>query len=203
MLEKQSDKIILHRVPIRLMLVLASLCIPLGVYALSPGLDAVLRYTVMESSHIVVGRVIENLPYNQTLQNRRSVIIVDEVLYGSSSVGDSMTVHWKANEWYPREGAISVVMCEGFTQLDTLLDKTALWLLGGSGELMCTGRPIQYKLETKGRLIDYIAYVEEPDTTNIGIATMLRLHAELASKHESLAKCAAFTAFLRRCVQEQ
>ncbi len=181
----------------------AVVSVPVSALSLEQGLESFLRYSVMRSANIVVGEVIETAPYERTVPNRVSTVVVDEVIHGGFSAGDSISVQWSANRWYPSGGGVGEVACAGTTQLDTLTGRTALWLLSESDGVRSTGPPILFGQDSRARLGALISYVEEPDTTNMGIATLLRLHAELAAKPDSQEKCSAFTAFLRRCLDER
>ena len=165
--------------------------------AFGPSGDAVLRYAVMSADQIVAGRIIGTAPIDSTIQQRHSTLVVDEVISGPASVGDTLQLSWPADRWYPQPGLMSVAGCGASTQLDTLQGRPALWLLVGDEKLRCAGSPLILSAIDAARRDAIIVAVVEPDTSNIGLVTLMNMHADLAARQDSQDKLAAFVAYLR------
>ncbi len=186
----------------RLLLCLAFV-LPLTAFAFGPGIEFYLRKSVMESSHIVIGKVVDNAPFSRTSPDRLSTVVVEQVIYGPSSEGDSLFVKWRANQWFSANGGRIEVACGGSTQLDTLIEKSALWLLRESEGIACVAPPIQVRKETINRLHELVRAVENPDTNNVAVAIFRDLSVDLEADPESEIKRSSFVAFLRKDIESR
>ncbi len=165
--------------------------------AMTPGLEFTLRYSVMRSKSMVVGRVVRTEAMDITVQQRKSVLVVEDVLLGHHSIGDSLIINWRANEWQPTPDSRGYVFDARSTQLDTMIEKTALWVLSAEKGLWSLTSPLQYKGSSKEDLGALIQFVEFPDTTQSGVRLFKEMFQELESEPSSEINMNVYVDFLQ------
>ncbi|MBU8920574.1 MAG: hypothetical protein KOO63_01825 [Bacteroidales bacterium] len=79
--------------------------------------------------YVLIGRIVGPNSYNRSVPERESILLVEEVFSGNAVPGDSLTIKWKAAEWFPQKGSKTSVVCGAEPQLDDFHGATALWLL--------------------------------------------------------------------------
>ncbi len=114
------------------------------------------RDTVGSAEIVVFGRVISTTAYDRSVPERSSTLLVEKVLGGGVSPGDSLLIQWQADTWYPQEGCTAGVACGADSQLEDLHGQYAFWLINMSkgsnsrGGLRCSLGP--YVLSNNSRI---------------------------------------------------
>jgi hypothetical protein len=132
------------------------------------------RDTVGSAEIVVLGRVVATTPYDRSVPERSSTLLVELVFGGTVVAGDSLLIRWAADTWYPQEGCTASVACGANSQLEDLHGQSALWLINLSkgphsrGGLRCSLGPYVFSSDSRVEIERLLGLLEAPKVDEQG-----------------------------------
>lgn len=179
--------------------VLVAALVAVSARALGIPPQRLIRHAVMSSQIIVVGEMVSAHPFDRTLSGRSGSLLVTQRVYGLVVAGDSVTVHWSADRWYPSNGDICV-MADGDLDLDTVMHRPALWCLSPRGELRSLCRPIYVDQTPLAQLTAFVDMLERPSVSAVHVK---KDDAQLELRRDSVLKRGMVATYLRREIERR
>lgn len=166
-------------------------------------LESRIRLAVMESSQIVVGKIVETEPFLLSDMSRVSLLVVEQSLFGPVAALDTLRIGWNADIAIGGNGVTSASMGGGsYTQIDELQGALALWLLADQTEFRCTAGPFLLLAPNRNQF-ERLADIVELGQAKVDSSSFYSLRiAELEAERDSVEKRAAFVRCLRNAMAE-
>jgi hypothetical protein len=180
-------------------LVLIAALVAVSARALGIPPQGLIRHAVMSSQIIVVGEMVSAHPFDRTVSGRSGSLLVTQSVYGLVVAGDSVTVHWGADRWYPSNGNICA-MADGDLDLDTVMHRPALWCLGPRGELRSLCLPTFVDHTPLPLLTTFVEMLERPSSSAVNV---MKDDPQLELKHDSVLKRGVVAKYLRREIERR
>ncbi|MBK6733985.1 MAG: hypothetical protein IPG61_07805 [bacterium] len=121
---------------------------------------------IAEADVVVVGRLLETLPFDERVPLRKSPLVVDQVFAGDIAVGDTLQLPWSAREWHPAPD-YSAGATEEFPRAGDYAGTTALWVLeyyhgdAIDSRYKYPGVPFVLSLDNRAELDHLLVLIEE------------------------------------------
>jgi hypothetical protein len=148
---------------------------------------------VAESQYIVVGKIVSLGPFDSSTRRRSGKLLVDRALYGGCAPGDTLTIYWLANEWYPKEGGRAQAF-DDVLKPDAAMNKPAFWCLKWQSEdlPLFSHEPILFQEDQANELFSILVFLEAQVKASAKSRNESGLVGDELSKYVKLRAAAVF-----------
>jgi len=155
----------------------------------------------MRSDSAIVGRVIGTEPFSVYEWERTSLLVVEAVIFGAVSEGDTVKVAWRSNRCDNPDGSYSEIVCGGGSQLSELEGQALLWMISGRNQVVLTLPPIDVLGMTESRVVELAAIADGTQPPRAGVPLPYKDIDELESDPDNLNKCELVSLYLRESAE--